>query len=968
MSYPEDEGEVLAPPEVIRTLETFGEHWPPWLFLLAHRFDDLVSPETDIWLKAHEAPAKVIEFARLAREAGPHPARDWVINGLVEDSHSQLQPLRLYAVRQLIEGLLVLETWEPLTDDLWLAAVRDYREDAALYYEPAKPLEFFLQMEELYGARAPVQDRVELMLAIGELFLWMPPEGRWDRAQMVEESIRILAEAIEETDRAVPKYTDARLHAVLGSAYLQRMDADPIQHLVDAKHHLRVALEMGGTGDGRPSEVVAAMNELVQCCCEIGRLSFDPDERQRSLREALNLIETTNWDGQRDLTVLRPYVFALMGEFDADSTSKALAEMDGVLTATVGGKPGGVYASDEWYAHARETNVWAWARFRYAQICLMARARGHAVDLQRAIEGLEGEVANMFDQVSVGGVSAGGSELIGDLRAFEGDWHGALTAYARVEEMTGYVPHTIAGREAAARQGATLGAKKAVCLTHLGDTLGALVASEQYKAGGLLTDLLLTELSAEWKPEGQHSTGVGSGLIAFRTAVDGLREAEARARLPRQSPLRPSDAELGHTLSECREKVVALAEDMGVRLDEVGRARVSDLSVIEQSGATVAAVIVAPFGGVVLAARAGPAGTATKWYEVPVVNTSARDLIGSYVRLLQNLATGTMATLDKTIEDLLEHMDECFGSALRSALEDVLTPAGGRISILANEGLSVLPWQALTDRNTSASLGATYAVASWPSLRWASNMAARPAHARLRRLLVVADATRDLPFAGVEGALIAVLARSAGVETTLLTRRKATASRLIELLPSATHLHIASHAWADVSVPWRSSVRLADGDISAASLFVRISGDLQLATLSGCETGVSEMGRSPQERTGLTAAFLGGGCRAVVSSVWPMDDLSSCILMAESYRRLLVEGQPVEEAIRGAAEWLRTATRDDILRWLDDQRSDVRSWRLRVTLWTARWRVRRGKGDGPPPFGSPFYWAGFGVIAAPLAE
>lgn len=965
MSGTENE-EVLAPPEVIRTLETFGEHWPPWLFLLARRFEELVSHKTEVWLSAHGAPAKVMEFARLAREEGQQYARDWVIRGLANESLSQIQATRLYAVKQLIEGQLVLETWEPFTDSFWLAAVRLYREDAALYYEPAKPLEFFLQMEELYGDRAPLHARVELMLAIGELYLQMPPEVQWDRAQMVEESIRVLAEAIDLT-ALVPDYADARLHAVLGSAYLQRMDSDPLQHLLDAKHHLRLALEMGGIGDGRPPEIVTAGEQLAQCYCEIARVSFDPDERKRALREALSLIETERPDEGGGTSSLRPYVLALLGEFDGEATSKALAEIEEVLKATLGGKPGGVYPSQEWYSHARATNAWAWARYRFAQIYLLARAQGHAVNVQRAINELSGEVASMFDRISIAGLFPGGSELIGDLRAYEGDWQGALDAYAITEDVTGYRPYTIAGREAAARQGATLGAKKAVCLAHLGNTLAALLSSEENKAGGLITDLLLTELSGLETRSGQDGKENASELRALRAAVDELRAVEARARLPRESPLRPSDAELGHVLSECREKVVALASSMGVRFDEVGRVAVSDLAVLEQLSLTIAAIVVAPFGSVLLIARAGSVGIETKWYEIPVSTTGARDLIGRYVGILQNFAVRSMADLNTRIEDLLESMDDIFGIALRTGLEDALTPQGGSVSILANEGLAALPWQAITDCETLAPLGVKYAVASWPSLHWAATRVAPPSQGRLVRLLVVADPTRDLPFARVEGAIIAGLARAVGVDAMLLTRGQATAAGIVKLLPGTTHLHIAGHAWADASVPWRSSIRLADGDISAADLLIRLSGDLQAATLSACETGVSEMRRSPQERTGLTAAFLAVGCRAVVSSAWPMADLPSCMLMVETYRRLFIEGQPVEQAIRGAAAWLHTASRDDLLSWLSDQRSLVGSWRLRITLWAAGLSLRRWKHDSRP-FGSSFYRAGFGVVAAPGAK
>jgi len=58
----------------------------------------------------------------------------------------------------------------------------------------------------------------------------------------------------------------------------------------------------------------------------------------------------------------------------------------------------------------------------------------------------------------------------------------------------------------------------------------------------------------------------------------------------------------------------------------------------------------------------------------------------------------------------------------------------------------------------------------------------------------------------------------------------------------------------------------------------------QLVTLSACETGLVEFGRGlADEYIGLPGILLQAGARAVVASLWAVDDLATALLMGRFY-------------------------------------------------------------------------------------
>jgi len=79
----------------------------------------------------------------------------------------------------------------------------------------------------------------------------------------------------------------------------------------------------------------------------------------------------------------------------------------------------------------------------------------------------------------------------------------------------------------------------------------------------------------------------------------------------------------------------------------------------------------------------------------------------------------------------------------------------------------------------------------------------------------------------------------------------------------------------------------------------------RLVVLSACESGAVLPEKLPEEYLSLATGFLAAGARAVVSSLWRVDDRASALLMERFYINWLNEGLPLHRALQLAQAWLR---------------------------------------------------------------
>lgn len=165
-------------------------------------------------------------------------------------------------------------------------------------------------------------------------------------------------------------------------------------------------------------------------------------------------------------------------------------------------------------------------------------------------------------------------------------------------------------------------------------------------------------------------------------------------------------------------------------------------------------------------------------------------------------------------------------------------------------------------------------------------------------MLALGNPDGSLPAAGREVQAIERVRPA----VTVLVGEEATKRRFLQLVPSMSDIHLATHGTLDAEHPERSfllvagrdepSQHLSIGDI--AGLTLRPGG---LAVLSACETALGEQVPGSALIT-FAAAFSQAGSQSIVASLWKVNDTSTRDLMVAFHRSLASVGRA--EALRQA--------------------------------------------------------------------
>ncbi|MEV0168098.1 CHAT domain-containing tetratricopeptide repeat protein [Nonomuraea fuscirosea] len=235
----------------------------------------------------------------------------------------------------------------------------------------------------------------------------------------------------------------------------------------------------------------------------------------------------------------------------------------------------------------------------------------------------------------------------------------------------------------------------------------------------------------------------------------------------------------------------------------------------------------------------------------------------------------------------------------RSMIEDherVLLAPSGMLALVPFGALEVRPGTPLIAEHTVSYLPGAGLLAdlssSWrPAPEGAALVVGNPLFAPNRRL-------PRLKGAGVEAYHVA---RLLGVPP--LQDGDATAANVRERLPGARILHLATHGRISPQAPTASAIALAGEDELTMSDLAGLALDADLVVLSACDTGRGEP-TFGGELVGFTRALLATGARRVLVSLWPVNDLATCVFM-ENFHRRLVGGDSPAQALSRSQRWMR---------------------------------------------------------------
>jgi CHAT domain-containing protein len=250
-------------------------------------------------------------------------------------------------------------------------------------------------------------------------------------------------------------------------------------------------------------------------------------------------------------------------------------------------------------------------------------------------------------------------------------------------------------------------------------------------------------------------------------------------------------------------------------------------------------------------------------------------------------------------------------------IEPVATALAGidRLYVAPPGNLMLLPFAVLPLNRVA--LAGQFVLSVLPSAAMLIRSAAGRRLEPGRRALLIGDPQYAdlprLPGTGVEVRAIASRLPAALV----LTGTGSTREAFVHQAAGRSVVHLATHGVVDEVRPYLSELALSGAERLTLPDLAALDLDVDLLVLSACHTG---RGRATAggDLLGLTRVALAAGVRHLIVSLWPVDDISACLLMTTMYRRL-TRGHTVAEA-------LACASRD--VRAMDDSRRTAAYARL----------------------------------------
>jgi tetratricopeptide (TPR) repeat protein len=839
---------------------------------------------------------------------------------------------------------------------------------------------------------------------------------RGDRAADLEEAIAHLKEALRLRPRETEPERWAETQNNLGSAFRLRIAGDPAENAELAIEHVRAALEVR-TREAAPREWAISQNDLA--IAYLARVRGDAsDDVERAIQHlALALgVHTRDADPERwaeaEANLALAHVRRVRGNraanlrLAAQHGERALEAYDEALRPLEWANVNNTLAVIRQELGEPERSIehleavlralpredfperWAAAHLNLLHSYLALPDTGRAIEHgRRALEIFDRErFPDRWGMVHQGlGVAAAArgepeaaeanfrlaldvfgresparhrtvQRSLAGLLFDRGDWAGAHAAFDAAigagDDLLAEA-YTDEGRASELAEASTVFARDAWCLVELDRPDEALERLDRGKARQLTEALMLSDaVEVRRSPELEQLRATLRALELEERTSDG----GAAAGLDRAGRLQAVRAELRAHTAALRESDPSLFPP---GLDVAGLARLAP------AGGALVAPLVASHGSVALVLRAGGAAVDV----VPLGDFDERELQVLLFGAGEGPWEGWLGAYgDGADPDRRRALIEAAGAILWSRVAGPLVAGlrglgierGAPLVVFPQGGLGLLPLHtafrledgrrlALVDEHPVSYAPGGYALAA--------GLRRLGAGGDDRSLAAVADPTRDLPHAAEEGA--AVRGHFPPGDSVVLA--DATLADVLREARGRTHLHFACHGEYDWDDPMRSALLLARGDrLTLAAAIARLDlRGVRLVTLSACETGMTDVRRSPDEYVGLPAGFLQAEAPAVVSTLWAVDDFSTLLLMERFYELQAAGGLSPSRALAGAQTWLRDATNAELgprLGRLRDRAENAG----RITQLLRRQFRRVSLGDPKErPFAELYHWGAF---------
>jgi CHAT domain-containing protein len=153
---------------------------------------------------------------------------------------------------------------------------------------------------------------------------------------------------------------------------------------------------------------------------------------------------------------------------------------------------------------------------------------------------------------------------------------------------------------------------------------------------------------------------------------------------------------------------------------------------------------------------------------------------------------------------------------------------------------------------------------------------------KVQTLVAFANATGDLPAAGIEGDQIAAMFPG----SKLFKEKQATKQNFLDFGAGAEVLHLATHGESNSDNSLTNYLKMTgDERVAQEEIFALALDNTSIVTLSACNTALGD-NLDSKFVASLAEAFWLGGSQSVVASLWAVNDDSTGLLMTEFYQGL----------------------------------------------------------------------------------
>jgi CHAT domain-containing protein len=883
-------------------------------------------------------------LAVFSREA--HPA-DWARShyNLGQIYYQRLRGDRAKNLDQAIQHYrLALEVdtrqaspanWISLMNNLGLAYWERIAGDRAENLEQA--IRCYQQVLEV---RDRAQDPVGWAATVGNLGLAYSDRLLGDPAENIERAIYYYEQALQVRTRESMPDAWARTQSNLALAYMERLRGDTDENIERAIHHLNNTLAIR-TRRAFPKEWADSHHNLGHAYSEreIGDRGANIEEAIRHYHRALEVLtpETYGEDWARTQNSLGgAYLDRQVGD-RAQNLEQATSHYQNALRV---------------YSREAYPEEWAGVQHNLGFLLFEGAPDKPSRNLNEAVRHFQAALS-VFTYEAYPDRYRATQYKLGHAYFMSRQWDNAYRAHAAALDASEHLllrSATLESRQLQQTVSTLIITEAAYAAARLDRPEEAVFLLEQGKARALAEALGRREASLDRLTARERAS--------FDTARSRIGELEARARATGKTDGR-SYLSIAAELRQARQALAELTAAIARRVPDFlpqGLDYQAIARLAADLGKPLVYLAVSEIGAFAIAVLPDPARAVVVWLEGFRQRDLDHFLLDSEedeIRYLHAIAEGASQSLARWLQTTWSQIR----STLLEPLGNLLRRSGHEEAVLLPDGLLLLlplPAMAIDDMHYVL---APSARAMQSALRGAAK---RPGSAGLLAVGNPLPNPQPLAYAQQEARMVAALFGNRDVR--LLLGREATRQAVLGTRSPAGYLHFSCHGFFDSEEPLDSALMLAGED--RLSLRAILDGELDLSrvravVLSACQTGITDFYEAPDEAIGFPSGLLQAGAPAVISTLWPVDDLSTMLLMERLYQLHLQEGLPLAAALRQAQLWIRDVTAGELAERATPARQKYPGAQMPAEAAIKIFdRFTRAKPE-LRPFSHPYYWAAF---------